>query len=299
LPEHSSPALGRRWPQFRGAPWPDNSPFVLVNLQSVSLPEHRDTIETRTMVTAPFEHDAVPSSSPDIVCKVADTLSEKRSAFELIYEAYLCTGLGEPNPFGVRITPYHLLPTTDVFIAVHQGEVVLTFTLVGDGDLGLPIESVYGEEVARLRQRGVRCAEVSCLADRRKQLNGEFFSCFIELSRMVVQYSHRRGLDGLLVAAHPKHGRFYRRLMGFTAVGGEKSYPAVRNRPAVALYLDFAGLPKTRPDCHKLFFDNPFPSWQLRSRPISKTERSHFEPMIAPSYAMMLLGEADEFSRVS
>ena len=44
----------------------------------------------------------------------------------------------------MRVTPYHLLPTTEIFIALHQGEVVLTYTLVLDGRLGVPMESVYG-----------------------------------------------------------------------------------------------------------------------------------------------------------
>lgn len=252
------------------------------------------------MIATPYDEDVAPSNSPKIVCKIADTRAQRESAFQLVYDAYLCSGLGKPNRWGMRVTPYHLLPMTTVFIALHEGEVVLTFTLVSDGELGLPIESVYGEEVACLRDAGFRCGEVSCLADRRKQLNGEFFPCFIELSRMVVQYSHRNGLDGLLVAAHPKHGRFYRRLMGFTEIGGEKSYPAVRNRPAVALCLDFARLPHHRPDCHKMFFRDPFSSSQLKPKPISKPEQDHFGKMVDPSYAvMMLCGEAEEASRVS
>jgi hypothetical protein len=248
------------------------------------------------MVTTPIKHPAPIYSPSHIECKIAETLEERAAAFELVYEAYICSRLGESNPWGMRITPYHLLPSTQIFIAVHQGEVVLTFSLLCDGELGLPIEMVYGEEIDCLRNQGLRFGEVSCLADRRQQINGDFFPCFINLSRMVVQYSHRQGLDGLLVAAHPKHGRFYRRLMGFDIIGEEKSYPAVRNRPAVALCLDYARLPEHRPDCHQMFFRDPFYDWQLEPKPISRSQQDYFEPMIDPSYSSMLFGEAEELT---
>ena len=48
-----------------------------------------------------------------------------------------------------HVTPYHLLPTTEIFIAEYQGEVIFTMSLVIDGDLGVPMEHVYGDEIAR------------------------------------------------------------------------------------------------------------------------------------------------------
>ena len=43
-----------------------------------------------------------------------------------------------------------MLPTTVRFVAVVKGEVVATLSLVQDSDLGLPLESAYGDAVWRV-----------------------------------------------------------------------------------------------------------------------------------------------------
>jgi len=251
------------------------------------------------MVTAPFDHDAALYSSSDIVCKIADTLAERKAAFELVYEAYLISGLGEPNSWGVRVTPYHLLPTTEIFIALQRGEVVLTYTLVVDGRLGVPMESVYGSEVEELRLAGVHFGEASCLADRRDQLNGSLLPVFLDVSRLVAQYCRRRSIHRVLAAMHPRHAKFYRRILGFEQFGEQKAYPSVGYRPAVAMNLNFARLPYHRPDCHQVLFGKPIANRHLAVRPISKDEREYFAPMVDPSLSLVPLGESEEWSRVS
>ena len=125
--------------------------------------------------------------------RIATTRAEREATFAMIYDAYLAGGLCEPNPWRVRVTPYHLLPTTDIFMAVHQGEVMLTYTVVMDGELGVPMQSVYGREVDKLRRSGIRFGEATCLADRRSRLNGSLLPVFLSLSRLVAQHSRKTG----------------------------------------------------------------------------------------------------------
>ena len=88
--------------------------------------------------------------------------------------------------------------------------------------------------------------EVSCLADCQRHVK-EFFPIFLYTSRLMVQYARYRGLDALVAAVHPKHARFYRRFMDFQVFGLEKTYPTVRNHPAVALWLEFARIDREIP----------------------------------------------------
>jgi hypothetical protein len=171
--------------------------------------------------------------------------------------------LSEPNAHRVRVTPYHLLPTTHVFVAYSASEIVATMTLVGDGALGLPMESIYGEEVGRRRAMGVRLSEVSCLADRRTDRR-DFLTVFVGLSRVLAQFARRQRYDQLLVVCHPKHSAFYRRYLGFDMIGSVAECPHVQNKPAVPLCLDFDYVDHHPPACYKRFFGDWLPDEQLR-----------------------------------
>jgi hypothetical protein len=242
--------------------------------------------------------DLSQKTTADVQYKIAATRDERASAFRLVYKSYLEAGLGEPNRYRMRVMPYHLMSTTEVFIATVEGEAIFTVSLVGDGELGLPMESIYGEEVARRREQGLRLGEVSCLADRRSQFRG-LFPVFLRLCRLMAQTARRRGIDELLVAVHPKHARFYRRYIHFRVIGREKSYPTVRNHPAVALSLNFDRMDRERPHSYDTFFGRPLPSELLEPRPITWAECEYFRPMVDPGFTPAPLGHTGSFYRTS
>ncbi len=229
----------------------------------------------------------------DISSRIAATRQEREAAFRLVYSSYLRSGLGEMNGCQMRVTPYHLLPTTEVFIAEYQGDVIFTMSLVADGALGVPMENVYGDEIAALRGRGLRVAEVSCLADRRAKL-ARFFPIFLRTSRLMVQYAHRQGLDGLVVAVHPKHARFYRRYFDFRVIGEEKEYPTVRNHPAIALWMEFARLDVELPASYRALVADPYSAEELAPQPISAADREYVRPLIDPSFQCVPIGDAED-----
>lgn len=231
------------------------------------------------------------ATTEDIELRIASTREERAAAFRLVYRSYLDAGLGMQNPWEMRITPYQLLATSEIFIATLREEAIFTMTLVIDGRLGLPIEHVYGEEVARLRRRGLLLGEVSCLADRRRAMRG-FFPVFLRLSRMVAQYAWRRGVDRVLVACHPKHARFYQRLLSFRQIGKQTVYPAVRNHPAVALSLDLTQLAWEDPEAHSTLFYETIPAERLEPQPITAADREHFAAMVDPRFPSVPVGAA-------
>lgn len=212
---------------------------------------------------------------PHVTCKIAGTLEERVAAFRLVYDNYLQAGLIDPNPDAFRVTPYHLLPTTNVFIAEAGGEVICTVTLIGDGQLGLPMESIYSAEVNAARSQGLYVGEVSCLAFQQVQFK-QFLAVFVQLTRLMAQHARAYGMDQFLIAIHPRHARFYERFMGFKRIGNPKQYPSVRNAPAVALCLDFSYVDRHRPACYDQYFKTPMPMSELRPQRMSAEEIDYF-----------------------
>lgn len=211
----------------------------------------------------------------DIQLRVAASRGERQAVFELIYRSYLRAGLCTKSDCGMRATPYQLLPTTDLFLAELRGQVISTVSLVRDGELGLPMEALYAEEVAARRAAGMRVAEVSCLADRR-QGTARFFGLFCDLSRLMAQLARNTGVDELLVVVNPRHAPLYRRYMAFEQIGDEREYDAVEGFPAVALSLNFAKAKVNKPKSWREFFGEPLPQEALQSCPITTDDRDYF-----------------------
>lgn len=202
---------------------------------------------------------------------------ERLSAYRLVYDTYLKRGLIPPNHYRLRVTPYHLLPTTQTFIAVQDERIICSVSLIGDGQLGLPMESVYSEEVTSARAQGLYVGEVSCLASRHEDFR-QFLPIFVQLTRLMAQHARGQGMDQFLIAVHPKHARFYERFMGFEQIGPLRQFPAVQDAPAVALCLDFARIDRERPKCWNDFFGSPLPKSKLEFEPISPEEVDYFRP---------------------
>ncbi len=204
----------------------------------------------------------------EVVYKIASRREELYCALGLVYEAYVGAGLSARHPYRMRVTPYHVLPTTEVFVAVKEGEVISTVSLIRDGELGLPMEAIYGPKVAWLRKYGYSVAEVSCLADC-QQAQERSTSVVMRLMSFTVQCARYRGIDELLIVVHPRHGKFYQRFLGFRQIAEEKTYQAVCGKPAIAMSLDLNWAPIDHPRLYRRFFGTPFPDEVLEYRPMS------------------------------
>jgi hypothetical protein len=232
---------------------------------------------------------------PPITIKIASTRAEREGAFRLVYQRYLAAGLCPPNPWGMRVTPYHLLPTTTVFVAIYQGEVIFTMSLIGDGEQGVPMESTFPDEIRSLRERGIMFGEVSCLADRRRSM-ARFLSLFTRVSRTVLQFARAQGIEPLVIAVHPKHGPFYERIFGFEQMGGTRLHGSVMNKPAVAYSLDHSRFNAER---HAQYFGVPIPPEELQPQPLSEEELIDFRRAAVPLGASELLSGGYELSQES
>jgi hypothetical protein len=118
---------------------------------------------------------------------------------------------------------------------------------------------------------------------------------FVQTSRLMIQYARYRGLDAVLAAVHPKHSRFYRRYMDFEVFGQERTYPTVRNNPAVALWLEFARIDRGPAERYngryEMFFKEQIPFDNLQPQPISGNDSEYFQPMIDRNFTCAPLGD--------
>lgn len=213
----------------------------------------------------------------DLEYRIANNRWDCLEAFQLVYETYLNRGLIQPNHFRLRVTPYHLLPTTQTFLAVQNRKVICCVSLIGDGELGLPMESIYDREVDEARSQGLYVGEVSCLASTQSDFR-KFLPIFVQLTRLMAQHARNNGMHQFLIAVHPKHARFYERFMGFQQIGPLREYPNVHDAPAVACCLDFDRIDRERPKCWNDFFGTPLPESQLIACPMSADEINYFRP---------------------
>jgi hypothetical protein len=201
----------------------------------------------------------VPRIARDIRVKIASERAEWKDAFQLVALNYQAAGY-EASDSKVRFTPYHALPDTVTFIAQHEGRVVMTFSLVPDNTLlGLPLESIYGEEVKQLRRERHRLAEVISLAADSQVTQREFRSVFVMLNKIMMQYHVSHGGDTFVIVVNPRHSDFYSKAMGYTRLteGPPRAYANVQDAPAEA-YRNSMEIMKAR---SPKMYDQIFGEW--------------------------------------
>lgn len=215
-----------------------------------------------------------------IVFRIAQTRKDRASAFRLTHSGYVRAGLCEPNPHGMRVTRHQLLASTDILISQLRGETICTMSLIVDSVAGLPLESIYPDEVERRRRAGLVLAEVGCLADRREDPR-RGFPVFMELCRLTAQAAKFRGVEQLLLAVHPRHGKFYRRFLAFEQIGDVQAYEAVCGQPAVLMMLPIGNPEHELPSfAYDRLFRDQLPREMLRPCPISDVDRAYFQQFV-------------------
>jgi hypothetical protein len=218
----------------------------------------------------------VPGLTRDIRVKIASERSEFEQAYELLATNYRARGYEAASDKPYRFTPFHALPGTVTVVALDHERVVATLTLVPDSDvLGLPMESIYGPEVAELRAARLRPAEVISLADTDLSIR-EFLQVFKALIKLVVQFDARRGGDCWIITVNPRHSNFYKKAIGFVPMGSKRSYPSVQNHPAEAHLLTSAIWAANAPQTYQEVFGEDLPEAVLNAHHWSEEHVRYF-----------------------
>lgn len=174
-----------------------------------------------------------------VIFKIAETLEEKEAAFRLIHDMYVRRGIIPANESGWRLSVFHLLPTTTIFIAKSGDEVIGTVSLIEDSPLGVPMEETHPREILSLRLSGLRFAEVGALAvapERRGK--GVSLMLYNILLRWARQY---RFIRNLAIAVHPRIESFFKVIFLFKRLGQIQSYRKLNDALSVPLCVDLSG----------------------------------------------------------
>ncbi len=174
------------------------------------------------------------------VFKLASTSEEREGAFRLVHDNYVRKGLVDPAPTGLKVSPFDILPSTAVFVAIRDGEVIGTLSLIEDGSIGLPMDDVFPEETRRVRERGGRLAELSAFAIH-PSVRGRGVSLMLYNLMFRWVWWHRRTQD-IVIAVHPRVTRFYEVVLLFDRLHARRSYRRFNNAPAEALHLNMRGI---------------------------------------------------------
>lgn len=185
-------------------------------------------------------------NSPHILCRPASSEKDLEKAYGLVYREYLARGYCEENPLGMHYNVFSILPDSRTFLLEKDDMLLGTISLAIDSPCGLPMESLFPEEIAKLRKSGRRLAEVTLLALNKdcfpkktftltdfQKLTGSFrlFKTMFDYARLLA------GVTDLVMTMHPKHKELYHYLK-FETIGPVKSYKGACGKPALPMHMD-------------------------------------------------------------
>lgn len=176
------------------------------------------------------EGDMVPARN---VFKVR--LARSRALYDagaLVQRRYAYRGYDTPNTAGEGD------PQLITFVAYSQGVVVGTVSIRLDmpGIRGLAAETLYPDEIAKIRDAGGRICEFTRLAVDTEASSKPILAALFHTAYLFA--SKVRGYDCAVIEVNPRHVIFYRRALKFDVIGTERLNRRV-NAPAVLLCVSF------------------------------------------------------------
>lgn len=183
--------------------------------------------------------------------RVARTREELEAAFSLVHREYCKRGYVEDGESNLRVILHNALPQTATFVALGDGRVQGTATVVPDSPLGLPMDECYRVEMTGLRNQGKVCEIVMLALETRQnpeRPERRSAPAVFHLFKVLVDYAKFvLAADFICVAVNPRHEAAFDHFH-FQSLGGLKTYRSVNGAPALAKYLELASLKNgTRP----------------------------------------------------
>jgi len=196
---------------------------------------------------------------------VARTLDDVLEAWNLVYLAYRRAELIDANPFELHAIPQAIGPQSVVITGCLGPMAGTTLSAYVDNPGGLPLDSVYPDELADLRKQGRKLMEVGLFGDRRDHLIRSADSLF-DLMRFAYYYGIHSNCDDAIIGIHPRHAPFYQRFFALEPIGAVRDYATVKNNPVVLLRLNFRAKRDSMPKGLSFFSNNQIPASVFESR---------------------------------
>lgn len=187
----------------------------------------------------PCEPIDEPDAQSGLTFEIATNYEQVETAWSLVYRAYLRAGLIRPNKHKLHTVSQTIQKNTAVIFGSIGGMTVSTLSAYTDCETGLPLDTVYEDELKQMRDEGRRLAEFGLFADRREHLFRSI-EALLELIRHATYFGLACNATDGVIGVHPHHANFYTRLLGFDQVGPVKTYATVKDNPVVLLRIDWA-----------------------------------------------------------
>ncbi|MDP1902421.1 MAG: PilZ domain-containing protein [Rubrivivax sp.] len=233
--------------------------------------------------------DCEPALGDDFQLKIAETQAELEACFALLHDAYVASGFMRAHPSGLRVTPYHALPTTTTLCAKMGDRVVGTLSIVREGVYGFPMQSAF--DIASVRAKEGRIAEISALAVHpayRKTGGAILFPLMKFMYEYCTRYFDTRHL---LIAVNPNKIEMYESLLFFRRLTAQvvEKYDFANGAPAVGATLDLHEAPTLfkrayahkpgRRNLHRYFVETTLPQIKFPPREWNTSN----DPVLTPA----------------
>ncbi|MEX2673221.1 MAG: hypothetical protein WD294_14045 [Phycisphaeraceae bacterium] len=211
---------------------------------------------------------------------VARTLSDVLEAWQLVYRSYRRAGLIQSHRWKLHTVPHAVQNQSVVVRGRIRAETVSTLSAYLDTSNGLPLDSVYPDELATLRRNGRRLVEFGLFADRRHEMQ-RTVAALLELMRWACHFGVHSGATDGIIGVHPRHAAFYERLLAFERIGEVRLHPTVNEAEVVLLRLDwYAQIVKPRvPRGLRYWMEKPLPATAFLERSMFTPEELASSPL--------------------
>ena len=224
---------------------------------------------------------------PRLLLKIAQTKEELEACFKLLHDTYVEARLMTANASGLRVTPYHALPSTTMLCAKFDGKIVGTLSLIREGIFGFPLQRHF--DLSAVRTRGGNIAQASELAiDPQFRRDGA-----ILFPLMKFMYTYCTGYFDtrhLIAAVSQDRMEMFESLLLFQRIaeGPAVKLDFVNGAPAFGAALDLSLAPprfaqayagkKLSNDLHHYFTQTVLPNIELPQRHFHTTN----DPVMTP-----------------
>lgn len=166
-------------------------------------------------------------TSSNLVIRLTNEPHEIHQANELVFHNYVAAGFWENDHDKLRTNKFLHTSARKVFVALEDGRLLGTMSIVVDSQAGLPSDSAQAVQMQQVRAMGGTVAEVSAFAmDRSKTAHRRLI--FFLISYMFQYSFYHAGIDRLVVSCIPTHADFYESALCFSKVGGPTYYMYTR-----------------------------------------------------------------------
>jgi hypothetical protein len=172
--------------------------------------------------------------SQELVVTPAVSYQQHRACSALVRRMYAWRGYRLAPPRQLIGDPNHA-----TLGAWMDGELVATMTTSRDSSAGLLADTLYKEEMAKLRKPARVICEVTRLAVDSEASDPELLK---SLFRSTYKYAKAVfGVTDVVIEVNPRHAAYYRREFGFSQAGDLRTCPRV-DAPAVLLHRSLGNI---------------------------------------------------------